>query len=236
MRCRVVANEKNEKRKVKLAIIRGDDLKGCPFGLPINDACMNAGKAIHRMAPLTDMDDEEMAAVKKANKLVYAYHKSGNRCSYADHILEDHNKVDCDWGDTGSGQKSVPFRGSPLYPQTFQGIGLDGLYGYPLGFYADNNESRNLFFGLFSLLGFSTTEELVKLADDYDKSNEVEKANILDNLIQKLSQIKEQYEETFNKIEKYLEDYRQKYESKRADTGLLWELSDAWFGPRQVNR
>jgi len=131
---------------------------------------------------------------------------------------------------------STSFRGSPLYPQTFHGIGLDGLYGYPLGFYADNNESRNLFFGLFSMLGFNTVDELIKLSDKYDKCGEETKADILDNMVKKLKRIKEDYKDTFNKIEKYLDEYRQKYENKRGDSGLLWQLSDNWFGSRQVNR
>lgn len=233
---KVITTDKKPVGRTKLAIIRGDEVRPCPFGLPILDACKYAGESIHRMAPVMDLKDEEAQKIGKANRLVYAHHKTGKRCPYADKMLEDHNKVDCDFGDTGAGQQSTPFIGSPLYPQTFQGIGLDGLYGYPLGFYADNNESRNLFFGLFSLLGFATTDELIKLADQYDSSDEQEKADILDGLLEKLQTIKDEYEDTFNKIEAYLDEYRKKYEDNRADTGLLWELADAWFGPRQVNR
>jgi len=228
---------KNEKRKIKLAIIRGDEVRDCPFGLPIIKSCQNAGISIHRMAPLQSIDDtEEQEKIRKANKMVYVYHKTGERCPYADKILEVQNKVDCDFGDTGEGFKSTPFRGSPLYPQTFQGIGLDGLHGYPLGFYADNNESRNLFFGLFSMLGHKTVEELIKLADDYDKSGEKEKADIVDNLVDNLQEMKDHYGETFDRVERYLAKHREKYESKRGDPGLLWELSQKWFGARQVNR
>lgn len=215
----------------KDATVRGEGVRECPFGLPIPEACNNVGDAIHRMAPV-----EESDRVKKANRLVYAYHKGCKNCPYADKILAEHGKVDCDFGDTAAGKKSVPFRGSPLYPQTFHGIGLDGLYGFPLGFYADNNESRNLFFGLFSLLGHATIDDLVKLADQYDCGGDKEKADILDSLLTKLQKIKEEYKDTFEKVEKYLEEYRNKYEHDRDDTGLLWELSDAWFGPRQVNR
>jgi len=220
--------------KNKKATIRGKNVRACPFGLPIPEACENAGKSIIRMAPIED--EKELEEVGKANRLVYAYHKECRNCPYADKILEEHGKVDCDFGDTAAGKRVPAFKGSPLYPQTFHGIGLDGLYGYPLGFYADNNESRNLFFGLFSLLGFSTVEELIKLGDKYDKAGDEEKADILDSLLEKLSRVKAEYADTFDKIEKYLAEYRQKYEDKRADTGLLWELSDAWFGPRQVNR
>jgi hypothetical protein len=228
---------KSEKT-IKLAIIRGEDVRECPFGLPIIDACKYIGDGIHRMAPLdaAGNDKEEKEKIKKANNIVYAYQKTGERCPYADKLLETHNKVDCDFGDTGEGFHGTPFRGSPLYPQTFHGIGLDGLYGYPLGFYADNNESRNLFFGLFSFLGHNTVDELVKLADTYDKKGESDKADIVDNLVNKLQDIRNTHKEAFDKIEKYLAAYRDKYEANRADTGLLWQLSDAWFGPRQVNR
>jgi len=220
--------------KKKLAIIRGDEVRDCPFGLPIVDACKYAGNSIHRMAPLqAGEDDEEKAKITKANKIVYAYHKDGERCPYADKILEVQNKVDCDFGDTGQGFHSTPFRGSPLYPQTFSGIGLDGLYGYPLGFYADNNESRNLFFGLFSFLGHRTIEEMIKLADDYDKNGDEEKADIVDKLVEKLKGIKDKHAEAFDKIENYLAEYRKKYEAERADTGLLWELSQRWYGGRK---
>jgi len=222
-----------EKRKVKLAVIRGDDLRGCPFGLPIPQACDNVGSSIHRMAPVeSDENTEEQENIKKANKLVYVYHKNGKQCPYADKVLSEHNKVDCDFGDTGEGQSGAPFVGSPLYPQTFMGIGLDGLYGYPLGFYADNNESRNLFFGLFSFLGYKTTDEIIKLANEYDKKGEIEKADILDNLVKKVNSIKEEHPEIVEKIEEYLSKYRVKYENCRSDTGLLWDLSQKWYGPR----
>lgn len=226
-------------KKTKLAVIRDDNLRGCPFGLPITEACKHVGDSIHRMAPLSAVDDEaQQEQLKRANALVYVHHKTGKKCPFADKILDNHDKVDCDFGDTGQGQPHVPYRGSPLYPQTFQGIGLDGLYGYPLGFYADNNESRNLFFGLFSFLGSREVEQLIKLADKYDESGEKEKADKIDELIEQLENIrnKDEYKEAFAQIEEYLDDYRTKYESERQDTGLLWELAEKWFGPRQVNR
>lgn len=226
--------KKDDEIIVSEATIRGKDVRMCPFGLPIPLACKNAGGSVDRMAPIEDQEEEE--DIIKANKIVYAYTKEHRRCKYADKILEEYEKVDCDFGDTAAGKRSPAFKGSPLYPQTFHGIGLDGLYGYPLGFYADNNESRNLFFGLFSLLGFHTVEELIKLGDKYDKAGDDDKADIVDKLLSKLKNIKDENTDSFDKIERYLSKHREKYEDKRTDTGLLWELSDAWFGPRQVNR
>lgn len=219
---------------VKESTIRGKNVRNCPFGLPIPEGCENAGNSIVRMAPVED--DSELDEVAKANRLVYAYHKECRKCPYADKILDEYGKVDCDFGDTAAGKRVPAFRGSPLFPQTFHGIGLDGLYGYPLGFYADNNESRNLFFGLFSLLGFNTIEKINKLGDKYDKCNNKEKTDMLNDLLNKLRDIKEEYTDTFDKIEEYLAQYRQKYEDKRMDSGLLYQLADEWFGSRQVNR
>lgn len=232
----------------KEATIRGEGVRMCPFGLPIPEACENVGDAINRMAPVEQKTAEASVHVAfvdekaqneqlvKANNIVYAYHKECKKCPYADKILVNNKKVDCNFGDTAAGRKSMPFIGSPLYPQTFVGIGLDGLYGYPLGFYADNNESRNLFFGLFSMLGSATVEEIIKLAEEYDECGENDKAKIVDTLLEKLQAIKEEYKETFEKVEQYLSDYRLKYETERNDTGLLWELADSWFAPRQINR
>jgi len=223
----------------KLAIIRGNELRGCPFGLPIPQGCKHVGEAINRMAPLSaGENDAQKEQIAKANKLIYVYHKSDHECPYADKILENHDKVDCDFGDTGQGQKSVNWQGSPLYPQTFAGIGLDGLYGYPLGFYADNNESRNLFFGLFSYLGSDQTKELIKLANKYDECGETDKADIIDKIIDELEKVadKDEFEEKIREVENFLDKYREKYEDERMDSGLLFELADRWFGPRQVNR
>lgn len=231
--------KKENQKNVKLAVIRDDDLRGCPFGLPVTEACVHAGDSVHRMAPVDVVkDDDKQKRLKKANMVVYAHHKTGKRCPYADKVLPEHDKVDCDFGDTGQGQRSVPYRGSPLYPQTFQGIGLDGLYGYPLGFYADNNESRNLFFGLFSFLGSQEIEQLVKLADEYDDSGDKDKANMVDEILSKLEDVRdiEEHAEALQTIESFLEEYRHKFDEERQDTGILFELAEKWFGPRQVNR
>ena len=227
----------NNAKFKKLAVIRDQKIKPCPFGLPVISACQYAGDSVHKMAPLDSVKGKQ-EKLNKANALVYIYHKTGKRCVFADKILENHKKVDCDFGDTGQGQPHVPYRGSPLYPNTFSGIGLDGLYGYPLGFYADNNESRNLFFGLFSFLGSEKPKELIKLADKYDESGNSEKADIIDEMLETIDCVRdtEELEGKMSDIEDFLYEYRQEYERGRTDTGLLWELSEKWFGSRQVNR
>ena len=215
---------------VKVAVIRGEGVRDCPFGLEIPLGCSNVGEAIHRMAPT---DGKE--AIGKANRLVYAYHKSCKECPFAAKIIEG-GKVDCNFGDTAAGKKTPAFTGSPLYPNTFSGVGLDSLYGFPLSLYSDNNEARNMFFGLFSFLGFAAPEELIKLADKYDKCNEKDKAEIVDGLLNKMKQLKDEYGETFVKMQKILEQYRSQYDERSLDTGLIWHLYENWFGSRQVCR
>lgn len=158
--------------KVKIAIIRGEGGRSCPFGLPITSACHNAGNSVKRMMPLDEKNTKENnEKIANVNKLIYAYQKEDNTCIYADKVLENNNKVDCDYMDNGQGINSVDFRGSPLYPSTFHGLMLDGLYGFPLGYYVDNDTSRNLFLGLFSLQGNLIIEEIRKIS----KRNKLDK-------------------------------------------------------------
>lgn len=152
----------------------------CPFGLPITDACLQAGDSVENMAPLEMFDESKQEQVQKANKRVYIYYRTGKRCIFAVHIMKEEDSVNCNWGDHAAGAGlSNAFNGSPLYPQTFSGQGLDGLYAFPLGFYSDNNSSRNLFHGLFSLVG-SEEGEIIKEA--------IQKANL--KLFDKISENK----------------------------------------------
>jgi hypothetical protein len=206
----------------KTSIIRSKRVRPCPFGLPIPEACANAGKSVERMVPI-----EDDIATEKANRLIYVYYKDCENCPFADKIIETKQSVDCDFGDTGQGQKSPSFQGSPLYPQTFSGIGLSGLYAHPLGYYADNNNSRNLFFGLFSLLGHANVEDMIKLADEYDNNGDRDRSDILDALLEKLSNIKNNHPETFEKISKYLSEIKHKDEQNKVDNNLLIELIES---------
>lgn len=138
----------------KLCWIKSDKgEKRCPFGLPITEGCKCAGSSVLHMCPLESIYDDKKQLVEKANKRVYIYYKTNCRCIYAVNIMENENTVNCDQDDVAAGMQMKAIEGSPIYAQSFGGIGLDGLYAFPLGFYADNNESRNLFQGLFSLVG-----------------------------------------------------------------------------------
>lgn len=150
----------------KISFIRSDKKdkeQRCPFGLPITEACHCAGSSVANMCPLDIIEEEEkQAKVKKANSRVYLYYKDDTRCLYADNIIDKLGVVNCDFGDTGQGMHMPAFTGSPIYPQAFSGVS-GGVSAFPLGFYADNNESRNLFQGLFSLVG-NKSYEIIKKA------------------------------------------------------------------------
>ena len=210
-----------EKHLDKKAVIRDTENKACPFGLPIPQACRNAGESITRMAAVEEGD----SGLRKANRIVYAHHKTCKQCPYADKILDNFSKVDCDFGDVGEGLKSTPFAGSPLYPRTFHGYGFNGLYGYPLGFYADNNESRNLFFGLFSLLGKNSINGLKKYAEGCGEKNNNNR--IVLDMVKKLMKIKEEYTDVFDELKDQLKKYRDVYEEGRYDPGKVFNLMKA---------
>lgn len=126
--------------------------KRCPFGLPIIEGCKNAGSSVTYMCPLNYVTDEQKEKIEKTNKRAYIYYKDNNSCIYAANIINNLNSVNCNFGDTAQGMHMPALEGSPLYVQSF-GLGVGGLYGFPLGMYGGADESRNLFQGLFSLVG-----------------------------------------------------------------------------------
>jgi hypothetical protein len=199
----------------KRAWIRGADKEQkCPFGLPITLACGNAGESVAHMCPLEAAPPEKRMAIAEANKRVYIHSKTGARCMYAHDIMDQARAVNCDFGDAGAGMNTPAFSGSPLYAQTFSGIGLDGLYAFPLGFYADNNESRNLFQGLFSLLGERAPEIIREAMGGCD-----------DALWQKLRGGEELTVEEQNRIESLMDECRSEFEDRSTDPAKITELS-----------
>jgi len=190
------------------------DTKGdrqCPFGLPITGGCNYAGNCVAHMCPLEMVPEERREQTKKANQRVYIYHKTNSRCLYAADIIEGKDAVNCDFGDVGAGMHAPAFQGSPLYAQTFAGIGLDGLYAFPLGFYADNNQSRNLFEGLFSLIG-TEHGKLVKEALSKEIKRKLETGEKLTT------------EERLD-LENKMDACKRKFEDERTDPAKAVQLS-----------
>lgn len=200
----------------KCAFIKSDkDDNKCPFGLPITLGCENAGQSITRMCPLSMVEDNKKEQVKLANSRVYVYYKTGQRCIYAANVMHNMESVNCDFADSGAGMGTPAFNGSPLYPQTFAGgVGIDALYSYPIGLYADNSQSRNLFQGLFSLVGAEEKLQIIKNAipknildklEENEKLNEDER-NELENIIMICKEKYDDNTDTNEKIEKLTEE------------------------------
>lgn len=142
----------------KLAIIRGTGVRECPFGLPIISACQTAGDAISRMQALEEVPGNKRDACKTANKRIFRHYADGNQCKYADSIVEHKNVTNCDFGDNAAGVHDVALPASPVYPRIFNGLWPTGLFAYPINFYYDNYESRQIFSGIYSI--YSHTGEI----------------------------------------------------------------------------
>lgn len=131
----------------KYAYIRTNTDRRCPFGLPITQACENAGTSVLQMAPL--YDDEDSETIEKTNKRIYVYQKTGSRCVFAEDIMEDQNAVNCDWGDNAEGLHHVVPPSVSYYPRLFNN---SDLYSYPTYTYYDRPNYGG-FYSLFPLLG-----------------------------------------------------------------------------------
>jgi hypothetical protein len=198
--------------------IRGEDKgKKCPFGLPIALACQHAGESVTHMCPLEALPGNKRERVALANRRVYMYHKNDQRCLYAVNVFDEAKAVNCDFGDVAQGMGGPAFSGSALYTQTFSGVGLDGLYAFPMGYYADNNESRNLFQGLFSLLGSSAMPGILRTAL-------LTSGNLWDKLRKGESLTQEERAE----LENVVGECRQEFEDGRRDSAKARELADKW--------
>lgn len=199
----------------KCAFVRSEKSgNSCPFGLPITQACENAGNSVSRMCPLSMIEENKKELIKMANARVYVYYKTGARCLYAANIMKNQEATNCDFGDSAAGMHAPQMMGSPLYTQTFAGVGLDGLYAYPLGFYADNNQSRNLFEGLFSLVG----------AENFD----IIKQAISQNIIEKLENNTKLTTAEELELESFVEDCKNIYDAELDTNEKVDRITRKW--------
>ena len=160
------------KKIFKLAVIRSSKQDECPFGLPIPFGCKKAGEFIARMAPLDVLGEnapkDEKDEIASANRRLLMWmlsEEAGRRCAFAGMIFEDKDAVECNWDTNVSGrQEGEALLGSPYYYRHFSGTGLDGLYSFPLGFYADNSIDRGMYHGMYSIE--STGQKKTKLKKD----------------------------------------------------------------------
>ena len=155
--------------------IRKNDMDPCPFGLRIPFACGKAGDCVRKLAPHKalgeEVDEEEKEELSKANRkmLSWCLMEEGaapKRCIYAAKLFPGKKAVECNFEDTAPGVgESKTMVAAPFYSQIFGGIGLNGLYTYPIGYYADYNITRNLSYGLYSLQGSEEFDPLRKTAE-----------------------------------------------------------------------
>lgn len=132
----------------KLAVIRSEMVRKCPFGLSIDLACKNAGDSVLRMQALDTVAPEREKLQKEHNVSVYSMYGEG-RCVYADKLLP-HKSVHCDYGDSGAGIRDAPMPTEQGYPRVWGAVGLTGYYSYPLAEYWDNPQSVQVFRGIYS--------------------------------------------------------------------------------------
>lgn len=137
----------------KLAIIRSNDDLRCPFGLNISQDCKTVGELIHKMQPIPESaSNETRTQIAEQNKeLLENSLEEAARCPFASKLFPNKpHFVDCDFGDTAAGlSHDVSFVGSPYYSQIFNGIGMGGLYNYPLTYQTDGQEYRNMYYGMY---------------------------------------------------------------------------------------
>ena len=105
------------KKIVRLAIIRENEESPCPFGLNIPDGCLKAGKMIEKMVAIADQDlsEEDKNSIIQANMRVLMLSEEPKcKCKYANFVFKkeesgEEGKVECDYGDAGAGLGAVPY-------------------------------------------------------------------------------------------------------------------------------
>jgi hypothetical protein len=148
----------DKKKKItKEAEIRSDESDGCPFGLEISKGCRLAGMLVENMAPIgimgEDSTGDEKSEITQANSQLFKWKCPGKRCKFASQLFEGNDSVvQCNWNTRSAGiQEGGAIMGSPYYYKHYSGIGLDGVFTYPLGYYTDNSIDRGMYHGMYSI-------------------------------------------------------------------------------------
>jgi len=153
---------------IKLSIIRDNTGNPCPFGLSIPFACKNAGNIVDHMVPLTvlgqEANEEEIKMLSQANQQLFDFQHKSEKCKFSNMIMG--KAVDCTFDTETQGVQSnnAPI-GSPFYAKPYGNVSLDGLNVLPIGENRDSNMSRNLYYGIFSLLGSAKKSETIKFSN-----------------------------------------------------------------------
>lgn len=182
----------SKKKIVKLAVIRSNEDSKCPFGLSIPFACENVGDLIYNMSPDDVLGEnassEDLQDIFDANKRLFRWSHPKKRCPFADKIIKVKGKVNCSWDSNSQGiRQEFPIKSAPFYSKVYNNTSFDGLFSYPIGFYADNNMSRNLYYGIFSLIGNDNRKDIEKFSryirnieEKFNELNEYDKKILYD--------------------------------------------------------
>ncbi len=152
----------------KLAVIKTDESGDCPFGLPIAGACKTVGVAIMDMTPFYILPPEtsktEVMDVVENNNNLFLWKATGERCPYATKFFKDKEAVECNWGTATEGEEEGALPGSQFYPKQFTGVGVEGLYSYPGGYFMGYSLQDPLYNGSYSVESFAeeTQNDIVK--------------------------------------------------------------------------
>ena len=149
----------------KLAIIRTDDTIKCPFGLEIPIACKTAGESISKMIPISESSNDEHI---QSNIDLYIINQDGQHCVFGNKIFKD--SVECSFNDVNT--KNAGILSSLFYSRVMNNTSIDGLYSYPLGYYADMDISRNLYYGLYSIQSSNDEKDIEKFAKYIENIND----------------------------------------------------------------
>ena len=146
----------NEKKIVKLAVIREDGERSCPFGLPIPDACCNVGSQIDNMVATNEMQNpSKKDTTKKSNNRIFMFSRESGeaftgsiedckaKCKFANKMFEN-GKVECSFGDYAAGLGDFSVNPGPML-NTYLGVGYNSQY-YTVPFNVDFDGSNRFYF------------------------------------------------------------------------------------------
>lgn len=183
----------------KLSVIRDNDECTCPFGLSVPNSCQSVGKAIDLMSPLDVIEEKERGKIKKENKIIYLTQKTNEQCPFADQILKEFDKVNCDFGEPGAKEKSTILPGSPLYPRIFYNHGLtpgdkiETNYDPRYVYFDAQERYYDVPFGIYSIFASRINElNFIKIAEKY--------TNNYTNIKDKLALLRDKYFNTLKLI------------------------------------
>lgn len=130
----------DNKKIVKLAIIREMDEKPCPFGLYIPDGCLSAGDLVDNMSAINNSDEiseeDKNTIIKSNNRILMLTDAPKCKCKYANRVFKSEDehkeaKVECSFGDTAAGIGNANFNSTQPMSQY---LGLS-FYSLPIGYY-----------------------------------------------------------------------------------------------------